>query len=120
MKIFSEIEALEKKLHTSIVRRSTKVLDELLCDDFQEFGKSGSIYNKRDIINHLPAAPDQNLNAHDFAVKQLDDKAFLLTYKTTENHLQVLRSSVWILSGGSLRMMFHQGTLMHESIKRSF
>lgn len=117
MKIFSEIEALEKELHTSSARKSKQMLNDLLADDFQEFGKSGYIYNKQDIIKHLPAASAQIPNAHAFKVKALDQNAFLVTYKTIENETHVLRSSIWMLSKGRLQMTFHQGTCMKTSSK---
>ncbi len=44
---FNEIELLEKKLLVSASRKSINTLDELLADDFKEFGKSGLVYTNK-------------------------------------------------------------------------
>lgn len=109
-KIFDEIESLEKKLLASSARKSVNTLDELLVDDFKEFGKSGLVYNKRDILSRLPEEEPREFNAKYFEVIQLDSCAFLITYTTIESDVSVLRSSIWKSIDGHLQMVFHQGT----------
>ena len=50
-----EFQALELKLLTPSTRRDVNVLNRLLADDFIEFGASGNIYTKQDVLCSLPA-----------------------------------------------------------------
>ena len=107
---FNEIELLEKKLLVSATRKSINTLDGLLADDFKEFGKSGLVYNKQDILSRLPNEEPREFNAKYFEVKSLGDTAYLINFRTLESGIEVLRSSIWISIDGRLQMVFHQGT----------
>lgn len=107
---FIEIESLEKKLLVSTTRKSINTLDEMLADDFKEFGKSGLVYNKQDILSRLPNEEPKEFNAKYFEVKSLGDTAYLINFRTLESGIEVLRSSIWISIDGRLQMVFHQGT----------
>ena len=102
-KVFEEIELLEKQLLSSSTRKSIKVLDELLAVDFKEFGKSGFVYDKQEILNSLLDEEPRNLTAKYFEV-------YLVTYTTIENGISTLRSSIWKSFDNRLQMLFHQGT----------
>ncbi len=61
-----EIRALEEALHRAEVRRSRTTLEALLADGFVEFGASGSVYHRTEIIGLLleeeeaePSKPSQ-------------------------------------------------------------
>lgn len=107
---FREIESLEKKLLGSASRKSINTLDELLADDFKEFSKSGLVYNKQDILSRLPNEEPREFNAKYFEVKSLGGLAYLINFRTLENGIEVLRSSIWKSIDGRLQMVFHQGT----------
>lgn len=109
-KVFDEIELLEKKLLASPTKKSIKALDELLATDFKEFGKSGFIYDKQEILNSLLDEEPRNLTAKYFEVKLLENKVYLVTYTTIENGISTLRSSIWKSFDNRLQMLFHQGT----------
>jgi hypothetical protein len=49
------IHQLEQSLLEPSVRQSVTLLNQLIADDFIEFGSSGKIYNKKDIIDSLPS-----------------------------------------------------------------
>lgn len=49
----NEIKELEVKLLLPEVRHSKKQLNKLLADEFLEFGKSGRVYTKSQIIEAL-------------------------------------------------------------------
>ena len=102
------IEALEQSLLDPSVRQSTEQLNKLIADDFLEFGSSGKVYNKQDCIK-----PDEDLRkfvVSDFKVKELSKDVMLATYKTTEDGVASLRSSIWQRDGDEWKMIFHQGT----------
>ena len=63
---FNEIELLEKKLLVSASRKFINTLDQLLADDFKEFGKSGLVYNKQDILSRVPNEEPREFNAKHF------------------------------------------------------
>ena len=65
---------LEVSLLTPAVRASVEKLNVLLADDFREFGSSGEIYSKQDILEQLPKATQiarVEFSVSDFQVQQL-------------------------------------------------
>ena len=69
-----------------------------------------SVYNKQDILSRLPKEELREFNAKYFEVKLLEDTAYLITFRTLEISVEVLRSSIWKSINDSLQMVFHQGT----------
>lgn len=115
-----DIQALEESLHRPEIRRSREAVEALLADGFTEFGSSGTLYRRAEIIDLLTeeeeAADDGSLHTSDYALTPISPDAVLLTYRTqhtagdgSERH--VLRSSIWIKDGQKWRMLFHQGTV---------
>ncbi|KTD56677.1 GNAT family acetyltransferase [Legionella santicrucis] len=102
------IEAMERSLLDSSVRQSTEQLSKLIADDFLEFGTSGKIYNKQDCIK--PDETSRKFVVSDFKIKELSKDVTLATYKTTEDGIASLRSSIWQRYGDEWKMIFHQGT----------
>lgn len=118
--LLAEIRALEETLHRPQVRRSRPALEALLADGFVEFGSSGTVYRRAEIIDLMvveeeePA--DARLVASDYALTPLGPDAVLLTYRTSLNMgaggvRHVLRSSIWTRSAARWRIAFHQGTV---------
>lgn len=103
MKIIYE---LETALLTPSTRKSVEQLDELIADDFVEFGSSGRIYTKEDILKYLPVEEHHELTVEDFMVKELAQNVMLATYSLNDR----LRSSIWKNTNGKWQMVFHQGT----------
>lgn len=102
------IEALERSLLDSSIRQSTEQLGKLIADDFLEFGSSGKVYNKQDCIK--PDETSRKFVVSDFKIKELSKDVMLATYKTTEDGIASLRSSIWQRYGDEWKMIFHQGT----------
>lgn len=102
------IEALERSLLDSSIRQSTEQLGKLIADDFLEFGSSGKIYNKQDCIK--PDEYPRKFVVSDFKIKELSKDVTLATYKTTEDGIASLRSSIWQRYGDEWKMIFHQST----------
>jgi hypothetical protein len=109
--------ALETALHRPEVRGDPVQAGGLLHEDFLEFGRSGRIYRKGDILAHLQQEPDFTPpQASGFALKRLGPQAALLTYRTQrvlqdgKTYAYTLRSSVWQWQDGRWQMVFHQGT----------
>jgi hypothetical protein len=107
---------LEYKLQSVGGRSSVEELNNLIADDFLEFGTSGNKYNKQDTLKSLPTEDGKfKYSMSDFSVKQISDNIIQAIYKTdrTENDankVTSLRSSLWRNENGQWRMFFHQGT----------
>jgi hypothetical protein len=107
---------LEERLLHPEVRSSGDQLSRLLADDFIEFGSSGAIYNKQQIIDSLAREQIMERSIADFSVRALADDVVLLTYRSTRRNPATaeqwysFRSSFWKLNDARWQMIFHQGT----------
>ncbi len=114
--IKEQLRLLEERLLEPEVRRSVKELEILLADDFIEFGSSGRIYNKQQVIDGLLISPTVQITIMDFEIKLLALGVVLATYRVIKRNNQggetnySLRSSIWKLHEGRWQMVFHQGT----------
>ncbi|MCF6317697.1 MAG: nuclear transport factor 2 family protein [Proteobacteria bacterium] len=108
------IQELEKKLLQPDIRRSTEALNQLLSDDFLEYGASGNVYTKTDILENLPKEKNYcEISLSNFKLKILCKNVVHVVYKTQRkgNKNRVLRSSIWKKhSSYGWQMYFHQGT----------
>jgi hypothetical protein len=104
------IRELEERLLLPEVRSSADQVAALLGDDFIEFGSSGGIYNKQQIIELLQheQSPGRHLTIRDFRARQLASEVILVTYRSVES--QTIRSSIWQFRSARWQMTFHQGT----------
>jgi hypothetical protein len=104
--IEDEIRGLEQSLLDFSVRSSPAELDRLLSDDFREFGSSGRVYTKDEIIRLLLADPAARPGFSEFRADFLAPGVVLATYRAAGS----LRSSLWRREGDRWRLFFHQGT----------
>jgi hypothetical protein len=111
--LVAELKGLEEELLLPAVRKSTR-LTELLADEFIEFGSSGRIYTRSDLVELLQAESPVAQTTSDFKVISLAPDVALLTYKLrrhSDPEVKTLRSSVWQRTRGRWQMVFHQGTV---------
>ncbi|MDA8457195.1 nuclear transport factor 2 family protein [Acidovorax sp. GBBC 3334] len=116
--LLNTLRNLEIDLHRPAIRSDAARLDALLHEDFREFGRSGKVYTKADVLSQLPAnAHHGSIVADGFEMRRLSDAVVLLTYRsahwTAEGEVDgvTLRMSIWERAGGQgWRMRFHQGT----------
>jgi hypothetical protein len=106
---------LEERLLRSDVRRSPTALGDLLADDFVEFGSSGRVFDKQQIIDALHQESARSpRSVLDFRTSVLGPRVVLATYRLSWSDGEVsqhsLRSSIWKLVGERWQMIFHQGT----------
>lgn len=115
----NELKDILYQLELSLVnqdnRYSIDKLNELLADDFIEYGSSGSIYNKEITISSLIGAPSPTYEIYDFEVISLSETFAQTRFKTNRTNLDgtkliSLRSSIWKKTDGKWQMYFHQGT----------
>jgi len=111
---------LEEELLNPEVRRSPDQVGDLLSDDFVEFGSSGGVFNKQQVIEALeqegPSDPAIRLSLVDFTARRLASDVVLVTYRIIQKggpgtrQESRLRSSIWKSIEGRWQMVFHQGT----------
>lgn len=109
-KIAEDLRTLEARLMDPLVRRSPSEVDNLLADDFVEFGSSGRVYDKQTMIEVLQQDPGFYVppTITKFDARELSPSIILVTYQIGETG--TLRSSIWRSSGKYWQMVFHQGT----------
>ena len=104
---------LEESLLQPDVRKSAR-LSELLADGFVEFGSSGRVYTKADLVAVVQAETPVAQTTSDFRVAMLAPEAALVTYRIRRRStppVDTLRCSIWQRDGTHWRMVFHQGTI---------
>jgi hypothetical protein len=104
------IYALEVSLLESSTRQSVKYLNKVISDDFVEFGSSGQIYHKQDLLDSLPLEAPFKSKIDNFEVTELSNDVILATYRATRDSIVSLRSSIWQHKDGEWFLIFHQGT----------
>lgn len=108
-----ELHSLELSLLRPEARDSSKAV-LLLSDDFIEFGSSGHIFSKAQVIESLKTDPMAPRSVDDMRIKLLAADIALVTYRAYYNQQPAaagsLRSSVWVRRDGRWQMVFHQGT----------
>ncbi|MBA8876926.1 DUF4440 domain-containing protein [Phyllobacterium myrsinacearum] len=116
----SLLQSFEEQLLEQSVRQTPNTVRQLLADEFVEFGSSGSVFNKQEIVDALAnEAADKDpfvRSTSDFSVQALSQDVILITYRSVRAHIVTgqerhsLRSSVWKFIDGRWQMIFHQGT----------
>lgn len=115
MDIVEVLRACEQKLCEVSTRKNAAVVSSMLAEDFQEFGSSGQVYSKDQVIAALQSESALQITMESFRAKLLTDEVALVTYRARKNDhkkstAESLRSSIWIFQSGGWRMIFHQGT----------
>jgi hypothetical protein len=111
-----QLRKLEELLASPEIRRNPAELSRLIADDFREFGSSGRIFDKRQIIDALTKQPAVEVWLEDFQAQFLAPDLALVTYhgncKSPESGKvsHSLRSSIWRNRNGQWEVVFHQGT----------
>ncbi len=114
---------LEELMTKPEIRRSPEELAQLLADDFREFGSSGRVFDKQQIIDALKNQPPVQLWLDEFQVQGLAPDVALVTYRGncrfpgSDKLSHSLRSSIWRNQKGRWEVVFHQGTPSGQAMK---
>ena len=100
------------QLERRLMSRGYTDLDDLLADDFLEFGSSGNSYDKKIQLERSESNTSVQFAVTDFEIKCLATDVVLATYRTYKHNdgTRALRSSIWKFKEGKWQMVFHQGT----------
>jgi hypothetical protein len=115
MEITETLQKLEEKLQTHSVRTNAAAVSSMLTEDFKEYGSSGRIFSKAEILRELQADLPDHIAMHDFQASLLTEQIAWVTYRSIRRQpgsppAESLRSSLWIFHEGRWQMRFHQGT----------
>lgn len=80
------IQSLEERLLNQEIRKSREELAGLLADDFIEFGSSGGVANKEQIIEGLLQESPLELSLSDFDIRILAPEVVLATYRSLRHN----------------------------------
>ena len=111
--------ALEERLLRPEVRSSPEALRTLLTEEFREFGSSGRVFTRDEIIRELGSdrkLPGCQWRLSDFCLERVGLDVALVTYRAHRTmagvDVESLRSSLWRYRDGRCQMVFHQGTIV--------
>jgi hypothetical protein len=106
---------LEARLAAPAARISREEAEELLAQDFFEFGSSGTTVDREKVVSGMAALMARGWSIANFKLTILADDVALVTYIATQSGRgSTNRSSIWKRSDGRWRMAFHQGTRIPE------
>jgi hypothetical protein len=119
LSVADKLRALEEQLLQTDFRRDRKAVSKLLANDFREFGSSGRLRNKQQILDLLETEPAFRATVQDFQAIELVSGVSLVTYTAVVDRpgaktAASLRTSIWVMREGRWRMIFHQGTPVAE------
>lgn len=114
--IAAHLRACEETLLDPAARKDRAKVAALLADDFCEFGSSGRIWTRDEILDLLATEDYAPPTIEDFASCVLADGVVLVTYRAVrasaggEGATITLRTSIWMFRNSAWRVRFHQGT----------
>ena len=118
--VLDQLRQLELRLTEPDIRRSQADLDQMLADDFREFGSSGRSFDKQQIIDALQHQRLYEISIQEFRAVALAPGVVLVTYRAkciipeSGVVMRSLRSSIWNQKNGRWQIEFHQGTPMND------
>lgn len=108
------LKQLEEGLWLSKTRFDREWMENILAPDFIEFGQSGRVFGRQQILDIAPIELLSTIPLADLRIKPLDSNTVLLTYisevQYPEGERRALRSSIWSRDEKSWQLTFHQGT----------
>lgn len=117
MEIYRKIESFERELVDPKIRKDASRIGKLLSDEFLEFGSSGKVYRKRDVLDNTKNSDLARYQLSDFTFKMLGKRHILVTYRSKNSYKEIARrSSIWVNEGGLWQMLHHQATLVPHGI----
>jgi hypothetical protein len=112
MSLLQTLLELEQRLLAQATRIDAEAISQLIDDDFTEFGASGAVWCKADVVESLPDQVFVQRTITEFAVKPISADTALVTYRCLTDDNTTLRSSIWRQREGRWQMVFHQGTFV--------
>lgn len=100
----------EMELVSPPVRANPDRMNELIAEDFEEFGSSGKVITKADVLKADGPIPAYALS--DFSVRFLEARAALVKYRASTSDHSSYRSSIWVNVQNRWQLLHHQSTVV--------
>ena len=108
------LQRLEEDLWRPEIRFDRAQLEGVIAPDFFEYGRSGRVHSREDILATAPEHFETQLPLRNFDARLLGPDIAQLTYDSIVRYdgewLYSRRSSIWSRSSGKWLLRFHQGT----------
>jgi len=116
--VLEELRRREPVFHRPEYSGSRAALEAMTAEDFWEIGASGRRYSREYVFETLAARNEDPIvdrwHASDFHCRGLAPDVYLLTYTLLQGERKTRRATIWQRSGGSWKIVFHQGTVVQE------
>ncbi len=116
---YQELLKLEQSLWISETRFDQEYMNNLLTPDFFEFGRSGKIYNREQILSPRPQPINAAFPLKNFKVELITPEVAQVTYvsEVMYDKLEIgNRSSIWLKTPTGWKLRFHQGTAVENTL----
>lgn len=110
MMLLEDLLPLEEQLLALGAACDRARVEALLAAEFREFGGSGRVLSRADVLAEIADAPSREYILCEAACTPLGSQHALLTYRVVVDGRESLRSSVWVRRDRGFQMLFHQGT----------
>jgi hypothetical protein len=123
--IAGQLRCWEEAMLDPAVRGNRTRVAELLAEDFVEFGSTGRVWTRDEILDLLAGEIPAPIYLMDFECVLLAEDVALVTYRAVRTdagaatQISSLRSSIWIKEPGGWRLRFHQGTRISSTARSS-
>lgn len=115
--VLEELRELEPIFHRPQYLDS-RVLEQLVAEDFWEIGASGRRYSRQYVLKTLSARAAKGMTddweTSDFHCRALAPDVYLLTYSLLQGERLTRRATLWQRVGEGWKILFHQGTVVEE------
>jgi len=108
---FEIIETLERELASKEIRQDLTRMETLFHNEFSEIGKSGRIFNKKDILVEVPSWEYFDTTLSDFTFRELSKNVIMLKYESSVGGINAHRTSIWVKENSNWQILHHQGTI---------
>ncbi len=110
----AELTQLEEDMWREATRYDPTFQERRFAQDFIEFGRSGQVYSREQVISTDPQQILAVLPLPNLSIRLLGTNTAQVTYDSQVTHGGTVqyahRSSIWSRIGGIWVMRFHQGT----------
>lgn len=111
---WKKLRQLEEDLWIEETRFDVSYMNQLLAEDFMEYGRSGRVYLREDTLAVPRQQIEVTLPLPDLQIRLLAPDVAQVTYNSEMVFAGEVqyghRSSIWVRSGESWILKFHQGT----------
>lgn len=113
----NKILELEKSLFKLEYMKNLDYLNKIIDDNYEEVGKSGILFNKKDVIRDLlKFEEDRKITIYNFKCRKIDENLWLVHYLTKSDNKYFYRTLIWNKENDILKIIYHQASEYNEKI----